>query len=60
MANRGQKNKIEYMVSTRGSVPEDLEQRISDAHARALLATSARQSPNNASNRVKEKSIGAN
>ena len=62
MAKRGQKKlplktKIEYVVSTRGPAPEDLELRIRDAHARALLAVRVQRSPNGTSNRVQERSI---
>ncbi len=30
--------RIEYVVSVRGSIPADLEKKVSDAHARALIA----------------------
>lgn len=35
---RRRATKIKYVVSIPGSVPADLEQKISDAHARVLLA----------------------
>lgn len=37
--------KIKYVVSIPGSVPADLEQKISDAHVRALLAAKPRKFP---------------
>jgi len=40
--NRKRATSVKYRVSIRDSAPEDLVQKISDAHARALLAFQAR------------------